>query len=201
MILRRLPAASHRRTRWKNGGGWTTELGIEPTTAVLTGDFDWRVSIADIERDGPFSLFPGVERDLFLLEGAGMFLKNVDGVEQRIDRPLQRVHFSGDAPIDCRLVDGPTRDFNVMVRARSIVAYIAASEPLRDVAIAGPADSQWLVYVCSGTATINVDADPIKLRAGDSLRIDSPGDPAEFSINSTGALLVMRFTPRGREAI
>ena len=200
MFLRHLPAASLLRTRWKNGGGWTTELAIEPAKADLASDFDWRVSVADIEQDGPFSLFPGVERDLFLLDGAGMLL-DVHGAEQRIDRPLQRVHFSGDAPVDCRLIDGPTRDFNVMVRARSIVAYIAASAPLHDVAIAGPADSQWLVYVSSGDAIINADSDKIKLRNGDGLRLDSLDQPAEFSINSTGRLLVIRFTPRGDEAV
>ena len=200
MRLRHLPAASHQRTRWKNNGGWTTELGIEPHAADLNGDFDWRVSIADIEQDGPFSLFPGVERDLFLLDGAGMDL-NIDGIGQRLDQSLQRVHFSGEARVDCRLVDGPTRDFNVMVRARSIVAYIAASEPLRDLAIAGPAGSQWLIYACSGTATIDADASMIVLGSGDVLRIDSPDQPAEFAISSSERLLVMRFTPRGSEAI
>lgn len=200
MLLRHVPAASHRRTRWKNGDGWTTELGIEPARADLNGDFDWRVSIADIEQDGPFSLFPGVERDLFLLEGAGMIL-DIDGTEHCLDRPLQRVHFDGEARVDCRLIDGPTRDFNVMVRARSIVAYIAASEPLNDIAIAGPAGSQWLVYVCSGDASIEADASTIKLDTGESLRIDSPDQSAQFKITSSGRLLVMRFTLRGSEAI
>ncbi len=200
MLLCHLPAASHRRTRWKNGGGWTTELGIEPATADLSGDFDWRVSIADIEQDGPFSLFPGVERDLFLLEGAGMLL-DIDGAEQRLNQPLQRVHFSGDAHVECRLIDGATRDFNVMVRARSIVAYIAASEPLHCLTIAGPAGSQWLIYVCSGDAIIDADVDAIQLGVGDGLRIDSPDHPAEFTITSTGRLMLMRFTPRGSEAL
>ncbi len=200
MFVRHLPAARHRRTRWKNGGGWTTELGIEPATADLHGDFDWRVSIADIEGDGPFSLFPGVERDLFLLEGVGMLL-DIDGVEQRLDQPLQRVHFDGEARVECRLIKGPTRDFNVMVRARSIVAYIAASEPLQNLAIAGPAGSQWLVYVCSGHASIGANDGTIKLGMGDGLRIDSLEQPAEFTINSTERLLVMRFTPRGNEPV
>ena len=200
MRLRHLPAADHRRTRWKNGGGWTTELGIEPAGADLNGDFDWRVSVADIESDGPFSLFPGVERDLFLLEGVGMLL-DIDGVVQHLDQPLQRVHFAGETRVNCRLIDGPTRDFNVMVRARSIVAYIAASEPLQDLAIAGPAGSQWLIYTCAGTATINSNSTTILLSAGDALRIDSPDQPCEFSISSSGRLLVVRFTPRGSEAI
>lgn len=200
MRLRHLPEASYQRTRWKNNGGWTTELAIEPAAADLNGDFDWRVSIADIEQDGPFSLFPGVERDLFLLDGAGMDL-DIDGVAQRLDQSMQRIHFSGEARVDCRLIDGPTRDFNVMVRARSIVAYIAASEPLQDLVIAGPAGSQWLIYACTGSATISADAGTILLDAGDGLCIDSPEQPAEFTINSSGRLLVMRFTPRGNEAI
>ncbi|MEO6076040.1 MAG: HutD family protein [Dokdonella sp.] len=199
MLVRHVPAASHRRTRWKNGGGWTTELAIEPATADLNDDFDWRVSIADIEQDGPFSMFDGVERDLFLLQGAGMVL-DIDGVERRLERPLQRIHFAGEACINCQLIDGPTRDFNVMVRARSIVAYIAASEPLQDLAIAGPAGSQWLIYACSGDAAIESKTGEIKLGTGDALRIDSPEKPAEFTISSTGRLLVMRFTPRGSEA-
>lgn len=198
MRLRHLPAASHQRTRWKNDGGWTTELGIEPETGDLNADFDWRVSIADIEKDGPFSLFPGVERDLFLLEGAGMEL-DIDGVGQRLDQPLQRVHFSGEARVDCRLIEGPTRDFNVMVRARSIVAYIAASQPLHALAIAGPAGSQWLIYACSGAAAITANADVVLLATGDGLRIDSPDQPAQFTISSSGRLLVMRFTARGSE--
>ena len=198
MRLRHLPAASHQRTRWKNDGGWTTELGIEPEAGDLNADFDWRVSIADIEKDGPFSLFPGVERDLFLLEGAGMEL-DIDGAGQRLDQPLQRVHFSGEARVDCRLIEGPTRDFNVMVRAPSIVAYIAASQPLHALAIAGPAGSQWLIYACSGAATITANADVVVLDAGDGLRIDSPDQPAQFTISSSGRLLVMRFTARGSE--
>ena len=198
MRLRHLPAASHQRTRWKNDGGWTTELGIEPEAGDLNADFDWRVSIADIEKDGPFSLFPGVERDLFLLEGAGMEL-DIDGAGQRLDQPLQRVHFSGEARVDCRLIEGPTRDFNVMVRARSIVAYIAASQPLHALAIAGPAGSQWLIYACSGAATITANADAVVLDAGDGLRIDSPDQPAQFTISSSGRLLVKRFTARGSE--
>lgn len=198
MRLRHLPAASLARTRWKNGGGWTTELGIEPASADVNGDFDWRVSIADIERDGPFSQFPGVERDLFLLDGAGVVL-DIDGVDQRLDQPLQRVHFSGAANVDCRLIDGPTRDFNVMVRARSIVAYIAASEPLHHLAIAGPAGSQWMIFVCSGGASIDAGKRTINLAMGDGLRIDSPDQSAQFSISSSGRLLLMRFTPRGSE--
>jgi environmental stress-induced protein Ves len=45
---------------WKNGGGETTEIAVFPDGAGLS-DFDWRVSMARVDGDGPFSSFPGIE--------------------------------------------------------------------------------------------------------------------------------------------
>ena len=61
----------YRRMPWKNGGGSTDEIATYPRGAGLDA-FDWRVSIAHVASDGPFSRFPGVERTITLLEGAGM---------------------------------------------------------------------------------------------------------------------------------
>ena len=50
---RLLRAAERRAEPWKNGGGVTREVaacGAE----VETGDFDWRVSIAEVAAPGPF---------------------------------------------------------------------------------------------------------------------------------------------------
>ena len=44
-----------------------------PAGAPLAA-FDWRVSVADVAADGPFSRFPGVDRVLVLIAGAGMRL-------------------------------------------------------------------------------------------------------------------------------
>jgi environmental stress-induced protein Ves len=99
------------RQRWRNGGGWTRELLASP------GADDWRVrvSVADIESEGPFSPFPGVQRFFAVLEGAGVEL-TVDGRAQRVQRDDSAVRFAGDATTSCRLLDGPTRDLNLMVR-------------------------------------------------------------------------------------
>ncbi|MBS0193963.1 MAG: HutD family protein [Proteobacteria bacterium] len=80
MPLRSIPANEYRRVRWRNGGGWTREIasGRMPVesvaTSMPTGDWDWRLSIAEIERDGPFSEFAGCDRVLVLLSGNGMRL-------------------------------------------------------------------------------------------------------------------------------
>ena len=74
-----------------------------------------RISVAEIEADGPFSSFPGVERWFAVLDGGGVAL-TIDGTEQvrrAGDPPLA---FSGEATVGCRLLQGPSRDLNLMLR-------------------------------------------------------------------------------------
>jgi environmental stress-induced protein Ves len=96
---------------WKNGGGVTRELIASPAGS------DWRVrlSVAEIERDGPFSAYPGVQRWFVVLKGAGVEL-DVAGVTHHITRDSHPLCFDGAAAPACRLIDGPTRDLNLMLR-------------------------------------------------------------------------------------
>ena len=73
---------------WKNGGGVTREVLCLPEGSGFER-FDWRVSIAHIASSGPFSSFPGVDRVITLLEGAGVHLRSADGaIDHRLDTPL-----------------------------------------------------------------------------------------------------------------
>lgn len=94
---------------WRNGGGLTRELLAWPHAS------EWRVriSIADIERDGPFSHFPAAERWFAVLQGKGVQL-TVGGGRQQLTPTSDPFCFSGNAQVDCELLDGPTRDFNLM---------------------------------------------------------------------------------------
>lgn len=96
---------------WRNGGGVTRQLLAWP------GGEDWRVriSVADIAADGPFSRFPGIERWFAVLEGAGVDLR-VGSQGQRLDPRSAPLRFDGAEDADCRLVAGPTRDFNLMAQ-------------------------------------------------------------------------------------
>jgi uncharacterized protein len=96
---------------WKNGGGVTRELLAWPDA----GDWQVRVSVAEIERDGPFSAFPGVERWFGVLKGAGVEL-DFGGRAVRLTRTDPPLRFDGAAAPGCRLLDGPTRDLNLMLR-------------------------------------------------------------------------------------
>lgn len=92
---------------WKNGGGTTRELLAWPHA------HDWalRISVARIERDGPFSSFPGVQRWLAVLEGAGLHL--FDWPQAVGDEPL---HFDGTLAPDAELLHRPCTVLNLMQR-------------------------------------------------------------------------------------
>jgi environmental stress-induced protein Ves len=113
-----IPYASLDSTPWKNGGGSTTEIAISPAGAGFE-DFDWRISLATISQDGPFSVFPGIDRTLALVEGHGVNLE-IDGAGRFAlteDDPV--FEFRGESEVLAALVGGATTDFNVMTRRAS----------------------------------------------------------------------------------
>lgn len=110
-----LDADDQRVMPWKNGGGITRELAVHPPGAGMNDKpFLWRVSIAEVASDGPFSAFPGYERSIMLLAGKGMELGIGAAPPQYVTEVCRPLRFSGDEATRCRLLDGPVRDFNVM---------------------------------------------------------------------------------------
>ncbi len=99
---------------WKNGGGVTREIATFPEGAGFD-DFGWRLSIADVASDGPFSIFEGVDRTLVLLDGAGVNLR-CGSAEHRLRAQGDMAAFDGGAATASQLVSGSVRDFNVMTR-------------------------------------------------------------------------------------
>lgn len=116
---------------WKNGGGSTKQLLIWPKGANLS-NFDFRISIATISSDGPFSLFHGIDRQLCILEGEGvklMIYENGAKSSELILRPSQPAFcFSGETQIESQLLDKQIIDFNVMTKRSKYRAYIERLE-------------------------------------------------------------------------
>ncbi|WP_392669740.1 HutD family protein [Streptomyces sp. LN785] len=123
MTYRVLRAAGRTAVPWKNGGGVTREIAASPEGAPLDA-FDWRVSLADVTADGPFSSFPGVDRTLTVVEGAGMDLM-VGGEHHIVDEPYWPHDFPGDLETDGRLLGGPVVNLNVMYRRERTAAETA----------------------------------------------------------------------------
>jgi environmental stress-induced protein Ves len=143
-------------TPWRNGGGVTRELAMWPDA----GDWAWRMSVADVDKSGPFSKFEGIERWFAVLEGAGVQL-DVAGVPHRVTAADAPLFFDGAAATGCELIGGKTRDFNLMVRR--------GSEPSRMVRVEGRfsetlnAMKTIAVYAYGSMATVLFDDEVLQL--------------------------------------
>lgn len=111
-IIRR---AEHRRMPWKNGRGVTEEVASFPAESGMD-DFDWRLSIAHVGADGPFSVFPGIDRTITLLDGRGLALDLPEGRTVELTPGGSPFAFPGDWEISSRNLGGPTIDLNIMTR-------------------------------------------------------------------------------------
>jgi environmental stress-induced protein Ves len=100
---------------WKNGGGETREIAVYPPGASLD-DFGWRVSMASVRTDGPFSVFAGVDRTLCILEGEGMELTIGSAPPLILTPSSAPPSFPCDVACEARLIGGPVLDLNVMTR-------------------------------------------------------------------------------------
>ncbi|MEJ5020050.1 HutD family protein [Ochrobactrum vermis] len=114
MAVTLLKAENHRRMPWKNGGGVTVEIAVHPQGASVD-DFDWRISMASVANDGPFSVFPGIDRTLSVLEGDGIVL-DVEGQKSTLTRQSAPLAFAADSHSAARLIGSAITDLNVMTR-------------------------------------------------------------------------------------
>ena len=105
---------------WKNGGGVTREIIRWPET----GNYDVRVSLAEVERDGPFSTFPGYIRWTVLVAGS------IRLDEHELHDVGDLVELAGEQAIDAR---GCASLLNVIARAGTRVGVGRRVDPVRFV--------------------------------------------------------------------
>lgn len=112
---------------WKNGGGVTRTLSVDTAGQPPR----WRVSVADIDRDGPYSRFPGYDRVSVVLTGGGVELvaegadvADVADAERITLAPGVATAFAGDAGFQSRLLNGPVRVLNLFVLRGAAVASV-----------------------------------------------------------------------------
>lgn len=160
------PPGGHRVMPWKNGLGETLEVARSPEGQSLDS-FDWRVSVAPVVSDGAFSVFPGIERTIAVIEGAGMELELAGGGEQAL-KPGLPFTYDGGTAIAGRLIDGPVRDFNVMARRGKFAGTLILAEGA--VALSGGPGVTLVAYGLTGAWTATLDDETGHLQSGASLR-------------------------------
>jgi len=117
-----LRAADRVAVPWKNGGGLTRDVAVHPPGSDL-GNFDWRVSLAEVRRSGPFSTFTGVDRLMALI--SGRLELSIAGRETlSLSADSAPVAFPGELPASAEPVQSPVIDLNVMTRRGEFVARL-----------------------------------------------------------------------------
>ena len=168
-----LRSADHKRMPWKNGGGETVEIAISPDGAGLA-DFDWRVSTATVASDGPFSVFPGIDRTLSILEGRGMRLL-IEGREPvLLTQESAPLTFAADIAVSATLPDGTITDLNVMTR-RGAVRHAVARHFIDCEKRLAFAKGIFLLFCANGTLAARTGAASIELDAGDAMLLEENG--------------------------
>ena len=142
---------------------WANGLGRTRTLLAWPDSRHWalRISVADVEKAGPFSVFTGVDRWFAVLEGDGVRLRTAGrppAVARAADEEMHA--FPGDDATDCELLGSPTRDLNVMARRRDARATIRR---LRNVAAIRSAAQVLGCFVCDDAALATGEGAPIAL--------------------------------------
>lgn len=181
--VRHLRFDDYRVTPWKNGNGVTREIasaavsvGSASVGSALIGSGtppDWRISMATVTEDAPFSSFAGVVRTLGVVEGAGIEL-TVEGHSRLIGVGDEPAVFAGDVPTSARPLDGPVLDLNLMVNpTRAMGRMVGIRAGTHDLA----GLSWFLVALVDGLEMRINDREPLALPRLDTAKLDLRAGP------------------------
>jgi len=171
---------------WRNGGGVTRELLAWPQAA------GWmlRVSVADIDRSGPFSAYPGVDRWFAVIDGAGVRLALPAG-ELTVGPTDAPVGFAGEAAPECHLVDGATRDLNFMLKRDGLLARMQRAPTGAEF----DAVTRWRGFYAADPALLECDGVAEPVHAGTLVWTDAP-DAGRWVVRQAGRAWLMTLETR-----
>lgn len=169
---------------WKNGLGSTREIAVQPSGAG-SDDFLWRVSIAEVDSAAPFSRFPGIDRQIALLDGNGFTMTLDDNRMHALTTPFAPFAFAGETKVAVTLVDGPTRDFNLMVCRKHARGEVLVWQ---GPGVHWPDSSTVLVYCACG----EIDSAEGPLHAGDAWQ---PSSASPVELHPGALALAVRIEP------
>jgi len=177
---------------WKNGGGETVEVIVHPEGASLS-EFGWRVSMATVASDGPFSVFPGIDRTLAVLSGDGMAL-SIEGVGEKLLTPeATPLAFPADAPTAARLTGGPITDLNVMTR-RGVFQHTLVRQVAEGSLPLEVSSGERLLLALEPLGVSTADG-LIGLQPLDALVLDGSEKAEIVSVGESAAFYLVEITP------
>ncbi len=152
-----LRCEQYRSMPWRNGMGVSREIAREPGSG---DEFRWRLSLATVAGNGPFSNYAGYRRSVTLIEGGGFQLAIPGQDPLVLDRLGATGLFPGDARAHCTLINGPCTDISLMVRDPGTIVSVIRVEGVQPHNV--PLDAGALKAVfCLRDAPVLVSADTL----------------------------------------
>jgi len=182
-----LRAADRRAVAWRNGGGLTREVAAHPPQSDL-GNFDWRVSLAEVRRGGPFSSFPGIDRHMAVISGRlELSISGRDVVS--LSSETAPLSFPGEVAVYAEPHAEPATDLNVMTRRGRFTARLTRCGVAASTQVRLEADTTMLLALapltlCAAGIDANLSAlDAARLSANtETLTVRSAADAAFWLI-------------------
>ncbi|MCM2476064.1 HutD family protein [Rhizobium sp. CG5] len=181
--------ADCKRMPWKNGGGETVEIAVSPTGSSVE-DFDWRISMATVATDGPFSAFAGIDRTLTVLEGQGMTLEIAGMGMVHLGSTSDPMAFPGDVAVHATLSEGPIVDFNVMTRRNSRHRVVRGH--LSDL-LQPDTDADLRMFLALEPITLEMQQGPVSLGRYDMALCDRSDSPSLVNNESDGKIVLVQI--------
>jgi len=166
---------------WANGRGTSYEIVSDRNES---DEWTWRLAMAPVNEDGPFSRIECVNRFLAVIQGNGMLL-SVDRKKVQC-RPMQVVRFRGDAITDAMLTDGPITDINLMIRRKE------ADGEMTIVAEAGLLRGASIVVAIGGSTQVQCGDSTIELEPHDSM-LECDGETVSLVSGTVCVVAVKRL--------
>lgn len=219
-----IPANEYRRVRWRNGLGWTREIAAaapDAATAVHSAGAsdaglaaeadesgvasgpasgpaigDWRISIAELDVAAPFSRFPGLQREIVLLAGAGLRLADAAGdTLGELQPPHGRHCFDGAQAVVGEPVDGPVQVFNLMWRPAAVRARLWHRPLVGPMVLFAEPASTWIVHLFAGQARFADGSGLPPLAMGDTAVLEATDARLRQVLDGGGEALLIELRP------
>ncbi|MEO6172419.1 MAG: HutD family protein [Arenimonas sp.] len=190
MHIQLIPANEYQRSRWKNGLGWTREITRYPAES---DSWQWRLSIAEVDKDGPFSTFENIDRELVLLHGEGMRLNFADGESLSLHPPHDKHRFAGERELSAELIQGPTHDFNVMWHREHFSAQVLHRPLVGPMVFFSEKNVTWAIYMLSGIAQFKDQTHLMRIQQGDTALLLPDASGNRLILDGGGEVLLVKF--------
>lgn len=174
--------------RWQNGGGITHQLCRQDDEHGML----WRLSVAEVVNDGPFSRFEHIDRVIMLLDGTGFSLYGTGAEPQVLDTALTPFSFAGETAIYCRLSGGAVRDFNLMTRRGELTASLQVL-PVYNKPQRLALGQQTILFVARGQVEAVVNSQNCTLDTEHSLLLSDESGTLQLSASSPAKVVFIRL--------